>query len=108
MSDHVRIDPAEVLETAPAFSAAEQSLEAALARADCALAGLGDFWGHDEQGGQFAASYSPAASQVLAAVANIARGLGSITPGLQAMADNHSRVDSHYAERMATTGGSGK
>lgn len=100
MSDSVRIDPIEVHDAAPVFAVGEQSVSGALEQARSALAGLGDFCGHDSQGEQFAAAYSPAATQLLQAVANIAQGLGSITPGLEAMADNHARVDAHYAARM--------
>lgn len=93
----MRIDTAAVLRAAPTFPAAGERVRRALDDARSAIEALGEFWGADEQGARFAADYSPMAEQTLQAVRNIADGLMSIGPGLEAMASNHRDVDEHYA-----------
>ncbi len=95
------IQPEQVQGAGPAFSTASADVQGAVGQLQSALAGLGNFWGDDEQGAQFAAGYQPQAEKVQLAAGNIATGLSSVAEGLDAHGANHSAADSASSARFA-------
>lgn len=83
------------------MSLAAADVQTALGTLQSALAGLGDFWGDDEQGVQFAAGYRPQAKKVQLAAGNIATGLTSVAEGLAAHGANYTAADSASSARFA-------
>ena len=75
------------------MTTASTDLSSALTRLQGTLAGLGNFWGDDDQGAKFAEVYKPRATQVADASGNVSHGLSTIGDGLGAMADNMSVTD---------------
>ena len=90
----LRVQPDRLTGAAPVFSGVAHEVETALDRLRSTLAGLGAFWGDDEQGAQFASGYEPQAATVQKAADNIARGLTSIRVALEAQAANYTETDS--------------
>ena len=87
------VQPEQISGAAPKFVGVAHEVETALERLQSRLAGLGAFWGDDEQGDTFAAQYVPNASTVQRASANIVEGLASIAVALEVHADNHTKTD---------------
>ena len=90
----VRVQPDQLTGATPVFTGVAHEVETALDRLRSTLAGLGAFWGDDEQGAQFANGYEQQAATVQSAAANIARGLASIRGALEAQAANYTDTDS--------------
>lgn len=96
------VEPDRVRDATPRFGDAAQTLQQALTAIEGTLNGLGDFWGGDSQGAQFASFHQPNRQRVLAALAKVQAGLDSIPPALRAQADGYERVDMHVADHLAT------
>ncbi|AWT42376.1 MULTISPECIES: hypothetical protein [Streptomyces] len=90
-------DPAEVLDiktadikaAAPAFHQGAKDLSAALTTLIKTLDGLGEPWGHDEQGNKFGDAYKPQQKKIESAAGILVLGLTSIHEAMVDMADGH-------------------
>ena len=87
------VDTEQLSGTAPRFGAAGVDLAAAVARLRGTLSGLGPVWGGDGEGAAFHARYEPQAERVAVAAGNVARGLGTISEGVDAMGANHAGTE---------------
>lgn len=93
MRNGFRITPAELISAAPAFTAAAEELAEAQRALAETMGRLGECWGEDEQGAQFAASYRPQRERLDAVVSTLTEGLASIDPALRAWGANVEAAD---------------
>jgi uncharacterized protein YukE len=91
------VDPAAIDGAAPKFSAAGSDVQAAIGRLESAIAGDRAAIGNDTPGQKFAGEYLPQKAKILAALADLVKGLDSIDPALRSMASNYGGADSTNA-----------
>ena len=93
----ISIHPAEIQAQAPVFGRESDQLAQALATLQRSLAALGEPWGGDKQGTEFAAAYTPQHDSIVKAIGVLVQGLESIHDGLNVNVANHVDGDAHIA-----------
>ncbi|MGW4347699.1 hypothetical protein ACWEL8_21850 [Streptomyces sp. NPDC004690] len=83
------IKTADIKAAAPAFQQGAIDLGKALSTLIKTLDGLGEPWGHDEQGNQFGGVYKPHQKSIESAAGTLVLGLTSIHEAMVDMADGH-------------------
>ncbi|MEU1824477.1 hypothetical protein ABZ502_18875 [Streptomyces abikoensis] len=79
----------DIKSVAPVFHEQSKKLSDALTKLIGTLDGLGEPWGKDDAGEQFAAAYSPQQKAIEQATGTLVMGLVSIHEALNDMADGH-------------------
>ncbi|MFF7413362.1 WXG100 family type VII secretion target [Streptomyces lydicus] len=87
------IDTDQLKNEAPKFHTESAALAKAAEKLKHSLDGLGEPWGHDEQGKKFEGVYSPHRTQIERAAQALVKGLESIHKSMKDMADNHEEAD---------------
>ncbi len=101
MADRFAVRPDDLRAVAPRFTAESDRLRHAVEQLRVRLEALGQPWGDDEQGMQFAAAYEASSTKIDRAVSLLAEGLMSIDQALSAMADNYVEADRAATVRLA-------
>ncbi|ARP70913.1 hypothetical protein LK07_15330 [Streptomyces pluripotens] len=83
------IKTADIKAAAPAFQQGAIDLGKALTTLIKTLDGLGEPWGHDDQGNQFGGVYKPHQKSIESAAGILVLGLTSIHEAMVDMADGH-------------------
>ncbi|QHA03384.1 hypothetical protein GQF42_08980 [Streptomyces broussonetiae] len=83
------IKTADIKAAAPAFQKGAIDLSKALTTLIKTLDGLGEPWGHDDQGNQFGGAYKPHQKSIESAAVVLVLGLTSIHEAMVDMADGH-------------------
>ncbi|MGW4444969.1 hypothetical protein [Streptomyces sp. NPDC004682] len=83
------IKTADIKAAAPAFQQGAIDLSKALTTLVQTLDGLGEPWGHDEQGNQFGGLYMPQQKAIESSTGILVLGLTSIHEAMVDMADGH-------------------
>ncbi|MEU8471815.1 hypothetical protein AB0F30_28565 [Streptomyces sp. NPDC029006] len=83
------IKTADIKAAAPAFHQGAIDLSKALTTLVTTLDGLGEPWGHDEQGEQFAGAYKPRQKKMESAAGILVLGLTSIHEAMVDLSDGH-------------------
>ncbi|MQY40960.1 hypothetical protein SRB17_89940 [Streptomyces sp. RB17] len=83
------IKTADIKAAAPAFQKGATDLSTALTTLIKTLDGLGEPWGHDEQGNQFGGVYKPHQKSIESAAGILVLGLTSIHEAMVDMSDGH-------------------
>ncbi|KOV56852.1 hypothetical protein [Streptomyces sp. MMG1121] len=83
------IKTADIKAAAPAFQKGAIDLSKALTTLIKTLDGLGEPWGHDDQGNQFGGAYKPHRKSIESAAGVLVLGLTSIHEAMVDMADGH-------------------
>ncbi|MGW0206677.1 hypothetical protein ACWDZ8_12930 [Streptomyces sp. NPDC003233] len=83
------IKTADIKAAAPAFHQGAVDLSKALTTLIKTLDGLGEPWGHDEQGNQFGGVYKPHQKSIESAAGILVLGLTSIHEAMVDMSDGH-------------------
>lgn len=83
----LKFDLEDLYATAPAFKRAGGELEDAVQLAKRQLEGLGNFWGDDDPGHTFGATYQPHQERLLQLLAMVANEVEGVGDGIVKMAD---------------------
>ncbi|MER6025389.1 hypothetical protein [Streptomyces sp. NPDC001851] len=83
------IKTADIKAAAPTFHQGAMDLSKALTTLIKTLDGLGEPWGHDEQGNQFGGIYKPHQKSIESAAGILVLGLTSIHAAMVDMSDGH-------------------
>ncbi|MER6032086.1 hypothetical protein [Streptomyces sp. NPDC001851] len=83
------IKTADIKAAAPAFHQGAMDLSKALTTLITTLDGLGEPWGHDEQGNHFGGIYKPHQKTIESATGILVLGLTSIYEAMVDMSDGH-------------------
>ncbi|MET9080134.1 hypothetical protein ABZX95_50695 [Streptomyces sp. NPDC004232] len=83
------IKTADIKAAAPAFHQGAIDLSKALTTLIKTLDGLGEPWGHDDQGNQFGGAYKPNQKKIESAAGILVLGLTSIHEAMVDMSDGH-------------------
>ncbi len=102
------ITTADLKAAAPVFQAQAEALDAALKALVGSLDGLGEPWGHDDQGKKFASGYVPAVKKVESAAGMLVLGLTSVHEAMTDLAAGFGTEDAAVAAVFTKDGGAGK
>jgi uncharacterized protein YukE len=100
----VTMDPDVVRDGATKLGPAADQLTAAGRALQTAVDSLGQCWGTDESGNQFAHEYVPAAQQATQAFGQLAQALLSVQKELSAVADTQQNTDAANAQNITSQG----
>ncbi|MET7302799.1 hypothetical protein [Embleya sp. NPDC005575] len=95
------VDPAQIRGLIPQFSAQAEHLRAAAEAFKAELSGLGAPWGNDENGRKFGTTFVENQDAIVRGGDNLALGMASIGPTLEALVDNVVRTDQANAEKLS-------
>jgi uncharacterized protein YukE len=100
----VTMDPDVVRDGATKFAPAADQLTAAGSALQSAVNSLGQCWGADESGHQFAHDYVPAAQQAMQAFGQLAQALLTVRQNLSGIADAQQGTDTAAAQNISSQG----
>jgi len=98
------MDPDAVRHGAVSFGPAADDMTTAATTLQNVISSLGECWGTDESGKQFAQDYSPAAQNAVQAFGQLAQGLQNIQKNLSGIADGTTGTDGQNAQNLSASG----
>jgi uncharacterized protein YukE len=98
------MDPDAVRDGATKFGPAADQLTDAGAALQTVVDSLGQCWGTDDSGKQFAKDYVPAAQQAMQAFGQLSQALLTVQQKLSAVADSQQGTDSAAAQNISSQG----
>ena len=100
----VRMDPGVVRDSAAKFGPAGDDLNTADTALQQVINSVGQCWGGDESGQQFAKDYVPAAQQAVQAFGQLAQAMRGIQQNLTTVANSTQGTDTSSAQGISSAG----
>jgi uncharacterized protein YukE len=97
-------DLTDLYTTAPAFSRAGGSIADAVSQVQSQLQAMGNFWGNDAPGQQFASFYPNNANTLLQQISIFAGEVEGVADAINQMADNYNISDEASVNKMRALG----
>jgi hypothetical protein len=100
MTDGIEVDPTGLRAVAPQYTELATQLSQARSALVTALEGLGNYWGDDEAGRQYARNHLPGRDAALQYHGELVDGVADVGGGVSGWASGYSTAESSLVEGM--------